>query len=468
VNRRLLSVLVFLCSVVLFAPASGNSQTSQVAAPPINPPVTCDTTQPDVLIGPSLLSSGMPCTVATVAPFSLHNLQRSFDFNSWLAFLALNAPATGGVIGKDVPTVWESWKEVEDVFLADGQAPSPWGKPTIRPAVCPNIPNVPILQMVGKTPGVLSDVIQPFNTGPLIDQSSQYVRFEIVLNQPMFEYIAQNKLYNQPGQTSFGGAITFPQASLNQGHATGTMGAIVIKASWKLLDPKKDQASDFHTAQVLIYVPPLLKPPVQEKCFSATVGLVGLHIVHRTQDEPQWLWATFEHVGNDPTLSDVNKQQLQAHYNFFDPNCTTCTINKQPPRPWNPSQSPFPGGFHSQIVRIIDLMDDAKQLNTAFQKILQGTVWQHYMLVSTQWPTDPESATDPNGVPAPTYLGNTTMETYIQGTTPVSSSRCMMCHGNATDTTGRSSNFTFVLERAQPVSAAGSTATKPPLNSSHP
>ncbi len=465
-TSRLSCSWIFLCSIVLFAPGLANSENNPDASP-INPPVTCNTTQPNVPITPALLTSGMPCTVQAVAPFDLDNLQHAFDFNSWLSFLALNSPASGGVIGKDEPTVWERWQEVEGVFLPNGRPPAPWGSSPSRPSVCPNIPNLPVLLMVGKTPGVLTDVIQPFNTGPLIDQSGQYVRFEIVLNKPMFEYIVQNRLYNQPGQKAFSGPVSFPEATLKPGQKVGTMGAIVIKSSWKLLDPNKDRASDFHTAKVLIYNPPLQNPPAPEKCFEATVGLVGMHIVHRTDGEPQWLWATFEHVDNVPTQEEVDKKQLKNHYNFFDPKCLMCEINKQPPRPWNPAQSPFPGNYHSQIARVIDLMDDAKQLNSAFQGILRGTVWEHYMLVSTQWPTQAQSPTDPNGVPAPTFLGNATMETYIQGKVPNSSSSCMMCHGNATDTTGRASNFTYVLERAQPVSAVQTPASKPSA-ASHP
>lgn len=433
----------------------------QPQPPPINPPVSCNATLPNVPITPALLSSGMPCIVEAVPPFDLDNLQHAFDFNSWLSFLALNAPAKGGVIGKDAPTVWESWKEVEDVFLPNGAAPAPWGRSSGRPAVCPKFPNLPILRMVGKTPNVLSEVIQPFNTGPLIDQNGQYVRYEIVMNKPMFEYIDQNTLYNQPGQKAFRGPVSFPEASLQQGQTTGTMGAIVIKASWKILNQRTDKFSSFHTARVLVYVPAQKNPPIQEKCFVATVGLTGLHIVHRTTGEPQWLWATFEHVDNDPTEAEVKSGPLQKHYNFYNPACKDCEVNTQPPRPWNPNKSPFPGGYHSQIVRVIDLMDDAKQLNKDFQSILQGTVWQHYMLVSTQWPTNATSSTDPNGVPAPTFLGNTTMETYIQGTAPQSSSSCMACHGNAADTTGRASNFTYVLERAQPVAAKPAPKRQP-------
>jgi hypothetical protein len=304
--------------------------------------------------------------------------------------------------------------------------------------------------MVGKTPNVLSTVIQPFNTGPLIDQAGQYVHYEIVMNKPMFEYIVQNHLYNQAGQNKFAGPTQFPEGSITQNTTDGTIGAVVIKAAWKVLDPKRDKTSTFHTSKVLIYIPPQNNPKIQEKCYVATAGLVGLHVVHKTQGEPQWSWGTFEHIDNDPTQSDLTAQQLQKQYNFFNPSCTDCAVNHQPPRPWNPNVVPFPAGYHSQIVRLTDLTDEVKQLNTAFQVILGNSVWKNYMLISTQWPTDAGSKTDRNGVPAPTFLGNTTMETYIQGTVPQSSSSCMACHGNATDTTGKPSDFTYVLERAQP------------------
>jgi hypothetical protein len=454
VKSRFLPATALLCVLGLMTPMLGGPQARKAAAPiqapPIDPPVTnCNTTKPDAAITPSLLTSGLPCTVTAIPPFDLDNLQHAFDFNSWLTFLALNAPATGGSIGKDAPTVWESWAEVEDVFLPNGKPPRPWGSPPIRPAVCPVGPRLPILRMVGKTPNVLSTVIQPFNTGPLIDQEGQYVHYEIAMNKPMFEYIVQNHLYSQDGQNKFAGPTEFPQGSITKGTTDGTIGAIVIKAAWKVLDPQEKQSSRFHTARVLVYIPPQENPKIREKCYVATVGLVGLHIVHRTQADPQWAWGTFEHVDNDPTQAEVNAGQLEPHYNFFNPTCHGCTVNHQPPRPWNPNIVPFPGGYHSQIVRLTDLMDDAKKLNTSFQGILANTVWKNYMMISTQWPTDAQSKTDPNGVPAPTFLGNTTMETYIQGTVPQSSSSCMACHGNATDTTGRHANFTYVLERAQ-------------------
>ena len=56
-----------------------------------------------------------------------------------------------------------------------------------------------------------------------------------------------------------------------------------------------------------------------------------------------------------------------------------------------------------------------------------------------------------NCAPAPTFLANSTLETYSQGTNPLASSSCMACHGNATThhVPALASDFTFILEKAQ-------------------
>ena len=88
--------------------------------------------------------------------------------------------------------------------------------------------------------------------------------------------------------------------------------------------------------------------------------------------------------------------------------------------------------------------------NAAAQQLLRGvnlkSVWANYMLISTMWPTAP---TQPFGAPAPSFLANTTLETYIQGTVPNVSSSCIECHSNATMTVPVASDFTYVLQRAQ-------------------
>src|SRR5882672_9405730 len=55
----------------------------------------------------------------------------------------------------------------------------------------------------------------------------------------------------------------------------------------------------FHTAQAFLYTP--AAPAIEQTCAGpVTVGLVGLHIVQKTQDFPMWLWATFEQVDTTP------------------------------------------------------------------------------------------------------------------------------------------------------------------------
>nr|BFE92490.1 hypothetical protein GCM10020185_30260 [Pseudomonas brassicacearum subsp. brassicacearum] len=93
------------------------------------------------------------------------------------------------------------------------------------------------------------------------------------------------------------------------------------------------------------------------------------------------------------------------------------------------------------------------------------SVWANYQLISTQWPSDPPkncqiSAANPLGSPAPSFLANATLETYIQGTVPQASSSCMACHGNAATHVTESprtsfADFTYLLERAQSTSGQG-------------
>jgi hypothetical protein len=102
--------------------------------------------------------------------------------------------------------------------------------------------------------------------------------------------------------------------------------------------------------------------------------------------------------------------------------------------------------------------ESAAARNADAQKLLAGvnpaSVWQNYELISTQWPTNPggpcaEKPGDQLGTPAPVFLANLTLETYVQGMVPNVSSSCIECHNNAATTAGKPSDFTYVLQRAQ-------------------
>ena len=88
----------------------------------------------------------LPCAenVSTLRLFgdnALANLQRGFDFYSWLTFLALNAPADGSRIDNakpNTPTKWEqssNFKQLLDVMREDGKA-SKWEDKKIVPPEC--------------------------------------------------------------------------------------------------------------------------------------------------------------------------------------------------------------------------------------------------------------------------------------------------------------------------------------------
>lgn len=413
------------------------------------------------------LSPQIPFDVTVVPPVSLQSLQHDFDVLSWQTFVAINWPAlANGIpnsdaqIGKpDAPTVWESWRESYQIFLPNGQTPAGWNQPSPPPAACQGLKSGRVLQQVGKVPDVLDEFIQPFKTGPLVDQSGQYARNEIVVNEAMFDGIVDNGLYSVEGQQKFFSTNAQNRVAFSCGsNQTQQVGSIMVKASWKLLDGN-DSQDQFHTVDALVYTPgnddPDKGPIIPESCTSAKVGLVGLHIVHKTADAPQWVWSTFEHVRNVPEkTTPVNERK--GPYLFYDPHASDRPVNEPPPRPWNPSVEATP----SQIVREIPIDTATQQLNVQFQGALQGTVWANYQLVSTQWPTNPAndcqvpSPTNPLGTPAPTFLANTTLETYIQGTTPQASSSCMECHNNATTKVTQSprtsfADFTYLLERAQ-------------------
>jgi hypothetical protein len=182
----------------------------------------------------------------------------------------------------------------------------------------------------------------------------------------------------------------------------------------------------------------------------------------------------------------VDNRRTRQSYNFYSPACDTtkCPVNQTPPTPWDPT---FQNGlkfhdkaFKSQITRVIPLTDEVKEMNGQFQKLLGNSVWKNYMLLSTQWPsafgcarqtdastppppppaTDFKKEPDMNCAPAPTYLANSTLETYSQGSEPLASSSCMACHGNAVSQQVRppdvkpeeffnQSDFTFMLEKAR-------------------
>ncbi|HEX7182842.1 MAG TPA: cytochrome C [Thermoanaerobaculia bacterium] len=406
------------------------------------------------------LSPDIPYDVVLTGS-TLEAAQRDFDQFAWEMFVALNwtVDASGKVdpqkvIGSapsgDNPTVWETWKEAGGIIRAGGKPPTPWGAPPEIPPVC-RFAGGPskVIAQAGKVPlPLLVQSEQAFKMGPLIDQNGVYARYEIVVDQPMFDYIVANQLYSRAGQQSFKGQVEFPFSDL----ATKTLGSIMVKAAWKILGAG-DDPSRFHVSEALVYTPASENPPVQESCAKEKLGLVGLHIVARTKSAPQWIWTTFEQVDNAP---DYPVQNAASHYNFYAPG-SGAPINTVAPQPWDPAKK----GPPTQVARLSALTAATQTINSQYQALLAAvnprSVWQYYELINTQWPASPNDPRNPLGRPTPPFLANTTMETYIQGAlvdgkvelVPQGTSSCMNCHNNATLTTAAPSGFSYLLSQAQ-------------------
>jgi hypothetical protein len=474
--------------------------------PQLNPPkLTLDAVTKDTILN-NIMETGIPCqeTVTGAGPDKtktpLEHRQRGFDFYSWLTFIALNSPADGRTrIDKSLPntkTRWEdrkNFKQLLDVMLPNGDEPD-WDKKSPPPGCESEFK--PESDMMG-IEMIEETFNQPFKTGPLIDQQGNYALFDILMNEEMFNYIKQHKLYSkteQESETNSKLKVDFPAGkNPEKGQIEGGQpGGIIIKVSWKILDSEAERRR-FHTVDAVISMP--RHGSEKPRCLRKTLGLVGFHVMHKTASRLQWIWTSFEHVDNVPEQQEIATRKLKPSYSFYNRACTTCPVNQTPPRPWEPKASlglKFHSPFRSQIVRTTPLTDDTKKMNKRFQEILRGSVWENYMLLSTQWPsdficagkkaseagpipnTDFEKEPDMTCAPAPTFLANSTLETYSQGgrqgEVPLASSSCMACHGNATSyqmprpdgPDGKpvakflnQTDFTFMLEKAR--EKAGST-----------
>jgi hypothetical protein len=149
-----------------------------------------------------------------------------------------------------------------------------------------------------------------------------------------------------------------------------------------------------------------------------TLGLVGLHIIQKTPQQQGFFWSTFEQVDNDRV--------------FFSPHGSK-TVNKQTAaKPYvelNPNGSPINAPV--QIKRVNKIPADPA-LNAYYQKLLAGSVFANYRLISTQWQTGGA----PQGTPA--NVSNIVIETYVQTVKGSGGATgCLGCHINTTAANGK-------------------------------
>lgn len=362
------------------------------------------------------------CELPTQAPPPTASTSEFSQF-AWQQFVALNWPASTQrgkpdcqrSIGASGPTVWETFKTTDQLFLPGAADPGPWQSGPLTEFTLDHRakadPSLPVEESIRQAVG-----------GWLIDQQGNPTYYSISVNQVSYEYITGHHFYNA-NVVSQASSIRFPDYAME------------IKAAWRILTDQ-DDPSRFHKiqAQVTVYDD---QGESTGQTRPAQVGLVGLHIVYKAPGFPQWVWATFEQVDN----TEPNAHGKASYYNEH---CQGpyCTPNVSPEKTGQPFTSP------NQINRVTPVVPEVSTVNTRWRSKLSGTPFQYYRLIAPQWPSDPQDPGDPQGTPTPGTVANTVMESYIQPT-----SSCMDCHSTARVPGGRvKSDYSFTFLFAQPPS----------------
>ena len=295
---------------------------------------------------PPQITSAIPSDMAS-------NSQADANCFAWQEFIALNwqadpntcsasgaTPATQfGEPNNTAPVTWESYKQASEVFLPDAQPPSGW---CAQQSVPLNLTKAKISRLEktsrlgykfltadskdDENPAVkIAKFQQAGDNSWLTSQSGYLTMYEVKINADEFNFINQNKLYNAANQQAFARSNTgFNLPDGTSGYSKyGNTGAIELKAAWLELDDSS-QWKYYKTSKAYVVYP---TNPTTPKL--VTVGLVGLHIIHKTANGQQFIWATFEHINNAPSSSDINSKNLLPQYTYYNANCNPNTDHYQ-------------------------------------------------------------------------------------------------------------------------------------------
>jgi hypothetical protein len=445
-SRLLMAVVPVVALAILTA--SGPTRATVPAPKPDAVATPTPLPTPPVVYSP-IVPPDVPQPPAGYADLDPTN-QTHFDVFSWKSFAAVNWPMspTGNPLAagfpfknNQAPRQWEQWVDPNDLFRGGIQPICPAGR-TLREGE-------KVLHLMAKN----SQILNPDGTftepdgNPLIDVNLNYALYEIRLNPVEARYITSNGLTTRAGQQ--GKTISF------------TPGSIEVKAVWRIM-AEDDDLTRYYSRPAVVYVPAANSSTNEPLCLDVTVGLAGMHIVHKTPNFPAWIWSSFEHVDNAPT-SPPSAATDQARFSFYSNAYRYQMPVNTPPTPttrpdgtkvflWTPSQ-PYAQlyarespdyqklKFGTQVVRSNSIYPPTAAVTATWQTAMRGTPWANYMLIGSQWVG---GDTPPQTLAIPAQLANSGIETYIQAT-----ASCVQCHSFARAAAGQPADFSFLLALAQ-------------------
>lgn len=402
---------------------------------------------PPLLLNAEEYPNACVAKVAPLLPADVTPILEQYPANcfSWQQFIYLNWPAsatqagqpdTKKKLGDPGPVVWETYRDIHSIFLDGAKKPAPWGAGHDAASVVgrhlartsKSIREVPELGEITQAAPTLDSW--------LVAKNGTLTRYEVRVNQIEFEYIDKNGFYDANKQQA---AMAPGGQGINQ-----PVGSMEIKAAWLELTEEFDK-SRFLTMEATIPKNPNVEPETEKR--KAIMGLVGLHIIHKTPNSPQYIWCTFEHADNAP---DYDQDGSDRPYNFFTPHFQAQNFNL------TPEQNP------NQVKRITKISAMTRNLNEKMHKLIKdynrenrtNSPLANYVLIDAQWPGDalvvkPRAKIPlPDGNMIPRTLLNTTLETYVQN----DRISCMDCHRTAATARKGSkfgSDYTFVYGLAK-------------------
>ncbi|WP_281637884.1 hypothetical protein [Flavobacterium marginilacus] len=407
----------------------------------------------------------LPITFNNEVPGDLQLFNQTLaDCFAWQEFIALNWPtnpsSSFGTPNDYSFVQWETYMPREVLFPDDGSKPPVWGtlvsdeysslfksqKLLMKKTQTKLLTFVSKIEKNGSEVSFSPNQAAPFNKPSWLGaQNNTNVWYEIMLNKDYYDFIVKKGFYNaqvQHDTVQLNQPINFPQ-----GEYKGIVGAIELKATWlEVPDPQSPKWTRYKLSKATVL------DPITKKLRNTVVALVGLHILHKTQNQPTWVWATFEQIDNTPDQSDLNAPApSQYGYNFYNAKCTNrqvtvktshgdstavvkCVPNTPPPYYLNQAG---PVATQSTRINSIDQKYAApinKLMQQKIQKFYPNSVWQYYELVDVIWsitvqpdPTvpiqSPRNINTSSMLSGVSIVANSTMETYVQST-----NTCFNCH----------------------------------------
>ncbi len=402
----------------------------------------------------------------------------------WDSFVALNWPAKAGLRGEpDIaavapaltyPVVWETLPQPQEVFLHQSKWKHypRWEQIKTRPAGL-SLEQAKAM-CAGYQPGhdiILYDINQPnisIRSGPvapLMDQHRRYVRYQVAMNRPFFEYVRTNNYFDASVQKQ---AVRISQLAQFKGQTDRPEGAfeplpfdqdtqpgmLEIKSAWRVLDPLLDNPDRYYTR------PGYILSPDRRHCDRAPagVGLVALHI-HRTT-RLSHAATTFEQIDNVEIIDPGKAHDISPSFNpgssydtqsnLWPPYGNRGFSGTLPPLITTASiLAPRERRQPNNISRATPIPKAVRNVNHEYQQRYMDTPLRYYHLINAQHASSicrmretgnfsqPRQWLPSSSCPQPntTTLINAALESYTQLINPFTEQpynySCQDCHSHA-------------------------------------